>query len=270
MLPHAFQIGPISIHAITLAYLLGLALSFWLALRRAEDARVSRWLITKWALMATVSTFLGTKLYHVVFFWKEIHTGLFHFLLAGVSGSGISGGILVLFPVSYWYLRRHSDSVWRIFDVLTPPWALMVCFGRLGCLAAGCCFGKPASGGLWMIFPLESPAGSTFPAQALIPTQLYQAVNAFLIMLIAMLADRRKRFDGFTFCAGLFLYGLDRFIIDFYRYQYPSTLLTIFPGYRAPVTQIVALGLMICALLLGWRLNKRMSASPTMPMQASA
>ena len=43
------------------------------------------------------------------------------------------------------YLRRHRLPLWTTTDVFAPGIALGHVVGRLGCLMAGCCFGRPTS-----------------------------------------------------------------------------------------------------------------------------
>ena len=45
-----------------------------------------------------------------------------------------------------WYLRRHKLPLWTTTDVFAPGIALGHVIGRLGCLLAGCCFGRPTDG----------------------------------------------------------------------------------------------------------------------------
>ncbi|MBI4477156.1 MAG: prolipoprotein diacylglyceryl transferase, partial [Acidobacteria bacterium] len=50
------------------------------------------------------------------------------------------------------------------------------------------------------------------------PTQLYEAGAEFLILMLLLVADRRWRhFEGRTFWGYMLLYGVSRFVIEFYR-----------------------------------------------------
>ena len=46
--------------------------------------------------------------------------------------------------VAVWYTWRYKLPAWRTADVMAPGVVIGQAIGRLGCFAAGCCFGKPA------------------------------------------------------------------------------------------------------------------------------
>jgi phosphatidylglycerol:prolipoprotein diacylglycerol transferase len=92
--------------------------------------------------------------------------------------------------------------------------------GRLGCLAAGCCYGLPTTKPWGITFtdafaafnvgtPLNKP---------LHPTQLYEAGAELLILIWLLVTERKGRpFPGRTFWGYMLLYAISRFIIEFYR-----------------------------------------------------
>ena len=59
------------------------------------------------------------------------------------SGGVFYGGLLFAVGVAFWYIATHRLPFWTTCDVFAPGIALGHVTGRLGCLAAGCCYGKP-------------------------------------------------------------------------------------------------------------------------------
>ena len=109
--------------------------------------------------------------------------------------------------------------LWTTTDVFAPGIALGHAVGRLGCLMAGCCFGKPASVPWAITFtnPAAVAQGTTLGVP-LHPTQLYEAGAEALILAFLLVFERRGRaFPGRTFWTYMLLYGVTRFIIEFYR-----------------------------------------------------
>jgi phosphatidylglycerol---prolipoprotein diacylglyceryl transferase len=110
--------------------------------------------------------------------------------------------------------------MWTVTDVFAPGIALGHVLGRLGCLFAGCCFGR-LTGVPWAItFRNEYAAqnAGTPLNQPLHPTQLYEAGAELLILLVLLATERKGRpFPGRTFWGYMLLYGISRFIIEFYR-----------------------------------------------------
>ena len=115
---------------------------------------------------------------------------------------------------------RHKMPTWTVTDVFAPGIALGHVVGRLGCLFAGCCFGKPTTMPWGITFHdkfAEQNAGTTLGIP-LHPTQLYEAGAELLILAVLLLTERKGRpFPGRTFWSYMFLYGVSRFAIEFYR-----------------------------------------------------
>jgi phosphatidylglycerol:prolipoprotein diacylglycerol transferase len=82
---------------------------------------------------------------------------------AGVLAFGVIAAILTIVL----YTWRHGMSFWAVADSMAPSLALGQAIGRLGCLMAGCCYGRRAPGLPWGI-RFTDPA-----AAALSGTPLY-------------------------------------------------------------------------------------------------
>jgi len=139
------------------------------------------------------------------------------------------GGIAGAALVGWRFARREGWSFAAFGDLFAPALALGHAFGRLGCFAAGCCFGK-LGGGRWAVtFPRGSVAfdelagHGALPAgwdrtPGLHPTQLYESFGelAILATLLA-LRPRLRRRPGALLVAYLGLYALLRFVVEIFR-----------------------------------------------------
>ena len=69
-----------------------------------------------------------------------------------------------------------------VLDVVAAPVALGHAIGRLGCFAAGCCYGKPTSlpWGVTFTNPFAERISGTPLNVSLHPTQLYESAAEFL------------------------------------------------------------------------------------------
>jgi phosphatidylglycerol:prolipoprotein diacylglycerol transferase len=110
--------------------------------------------------------------------------------------------------------------MWTVTDVFAPGIALGHVIGRMGCFFAGCCFGTPTD------VPWAITFHNTYAAEnvgtplnvPLHPTQLYEAGAELLILGLLLATENKGRpFPGRTFWSYMFLYGVSRFIIEFYR-----------------------------------------------------
>lgn len=245
-----WQIGPITLYPQTAAMMVGPVLAVLLALYRARRRHTTSKVVLALGLLAILAGFIGAKAYNAVFYWQQVVDDPIGFLIHNSSGFGVLGSFLLTVPIWAWYLRSRDDRPWETLDLASIPVMVAVAVGRIGCFAGGCCFGKPGVGLLWAVFSPHSPAGSAFPNQALVPTQLYHAFDAQVAILILLWFERRQRYAGHTFCLMLFLYGLDRFVMDFYRYYTDVQLLPPLGGYSIPISQVLALIMIIFAVLL--------------------
>jgi len=130
------------------------------------------------------------------------------------------GGLIAAVAVALWYLKRHRLPMWTVTDVFAPGIALGHVIGRTGCLFAGCCFGRATDVPWAITFRNEFAAQNVgTPLNIpLHPTQLYEAGAELLILIFLLVTERKGRpFPGRTFWGYLLLYGVSRFIIEFYR-----------------------------------------------------
>ncbi len=138
------------------------------------------------------------------------------------------GGLLGAAAAAVWYLRRHRLGLLKTFDLALPGVALGHFFGRLGCWAAGCCYGKPGGGSLGLRFGPPSlalqemlergalPAGARL-TPPLYPTQLLEAGAELLIFFVLLWVGHRKRRHGEVLLAYAALYALARGLIEVLR-----------------------------------------------------
>jgi len=142
------------------------------------------------------------------------------------------GGVVAAALTAFLFARRQGWGFWTLGDIYAPSLAIGHAFGRLGCYAAGCCFGKAcAAGARWCVsFGPDSVAYeelravSALPASAsvtppLFPTQLYEAAGELAIFAILLMMRRRAalRRPGTLILLYAALYGLLRFTVELFR-----------------------------------------------------
>ena len=138
------------------------------------------------------------------------------------------GGFLAALGTVAYYVRRHRLPFLQTADVLAPSLAIGHFFGRLGCFAAGCCFGKVCRSGFGARFPRGSVAYEDLFGRGLIATgsavtpplhatQLYEAGGELVIFVLVTVLARRKRAHGQVLLAYLASYALLRAVVELFR-----------------------------------------------------
>jgi phosphatidylglycerol:prolipoprotein diacylglycerol transferase len=198
------------------SYLLGLQFALVRARRRGLDGQrvmdLGIWII--------VSALVGAKLLLFIVDFKQFTSNPRDLLGLARSGGVFYGGLIAALTVALIYLRRHRLPLWTTTDVFAPGIALGHVVGRMGCLLAGCCFGKPTSMPWAITFtdPAAAANVGTPLGVPLHPTQLYEAGAELLILVFLLVWERRGHgFPGRTFWSYMLLYGVSRFVIEFYR-----------------------------------------------------
>ena len=166
----------------------------------------------------------------------------------GVFYGGVIGG------VAWVLLYTHFQKMpfLSVLDVSAAGVALGHGIGRLGCFAAGCCYGKPTSLPWGVTFTSSAAArlSGTPLHVALHPTQLYESGAEFLNFLILILLGARQRFPGQLIGAYFILYGVERGTIEFFRGD-PGRTLMIHDSIS--LMQVVSVGLILTGAFLWWR-----------------
>jgi phosphatidylglycerol:prolipoprotein diacylglycerol transferase len=220
MYPRLLEIGPLTIYTygvlLAAAFLLGLKL----ATARARSRGLDPGRILDLGIYIIVAAIVGGKLLLVVTDFQSFRASPADFISLARSGGVFYGGLLLAVAVSFWYMRRHKLPLWKTCDIYAPGIALGHAVGRLGCLAAGCCYGKPTSA-FWGITFTNQFTGDyvgTPLGIALHPTQIYEVVAETSILFFLLWLERRGRnFDGRTFWAYILLYAVSRYVIEFFR-----------------------------------------------------
>ena len=222
MYPRLFTFGHITIptYGVLVASASIAALLLTVLLARKLQINADR--IWNLGLLAIVSAIAGSKLLLIANNWSSFRASprLLLSLPTLQSGGVFLGGVALAFLVCVPYALYARLPLLRTMDVIAPALALGQGVGRIGCLAAGCCYGRPVPGSHWGLVFISRFANRTTGVPLgvpLYPTQIFEGAASLLICagLLWLLARRHR--DGEVMAAWLFLYGLARFFLEFYR-----------------------------------------------------
>ena len=209
------KIGPFTVYGYGLMIAIGIFSAYCLAEYRArkiglDDERVFG--MTFWAVIGGI---LGGKLLYYLTVLPQIAADpslLYRDLLEGfvIYGALIGGFVGVVL-----YCRRWNMKLLAYLDLTLPSVALAQGFGRIGCLLAGCCYGRETTGAFAITFHNSAYALNGVP---LVPTQIISSGLDFLHFLILIYFVKKwKKKDGQVTGLYFMLYSAGRFVLEYFR-----------------------------------------------------
>lgn len=224
------------------------------------------WDLAIWGILFGV---VGARLYYVAFSWDDYKDNLLNIFKLRSGGLAIYGGVIAAYITLYVWCRIKKKSMALVGDTAMPGLILGQAIGRWGNFMNREVFGDYYNGLFSMQLPVSDvrdpsditeKIASHIPAGAnyinVHPTFLYESVWNLLVFVLLLVYRKHKKFDGEICLLYLGGYGIGRFIIEGIR---TDTLFV--PGTTVPVSQVLALGMVVAAIgidiLVRVRLKKR-------------
>lgn len=257
MYPELFRIGdfPITSYGIWLA--LGMLFALYAAARLAAQSGIPKDRVYDLGLWTLVGGLVGSKLLMVIVEPNTNIISLDFLRSGGVVYGGIIGGFLTVAVL----VRYYKLPFWRTADAFAPAVALGQAFGRQGCFAAGCCFGKQTTAAWGVHFtdagheytgvPVVGPDGADL---FLHPTQMIESLVMLGLFVALYWLHKRKTFDGQILIIYAAFYSIFRFVIEFIRDDPRGELFGLTAATGLSTSQIVSLVVGVASILfLIWR-----------------
>lgn len=221
MLPKLFTIGSFYLPTYGLLVATGFLLGLWMTARLARRRGLNPQTVTDLGIYVALAGLAGAKLLMFVydFDYYRRNPGEIFSIATLQAGGVFYGGLIGALTVAVWYLRSRHLPFLPVADVFAPGIAIGHAVGRLGCFAAGCCWGAECHRP-WAVtyenvdayqlvgVPLGVP---------LHPTQLYEAGAELGIFAILYRLFAKNPPPGRIIGAYLVLYPFARFMVEFVR-----------------------------------------------------
>lgn len=219
MFPFILHYNDIVIPTFFFMIMVGSLAATFYAYWQAGKRGYSQVVILDMAMAGTVCGIIGARLFHVFveyphYYWED-PVRVFYFWQGGFVGYGafigVTAGVLA-------YLKIRKLPVLEYADVIALGCPLIIFFIRIGCVGAGCCYGKPTDFFLHLVFhnPI-SDAGKDFLGVPLHATQIYDMLNALIGLVLVHWVYERKKFHGQVMLVFFSSYAFFRFWIEFLR-----------------------------------------------------
>ena len=256
--------------------LLAATAAIWLSIARGRSIGFDADTLLALGMEVFVWGILGARLFYVI----EYHT---HFFPPGRSlpeslldAINIPAGGLVVFGslptaafAAWRFTKRRGLPLMRLADCIAPGLLLGLAIGRIGCFLNGCCYGGQCDLPWAVQFPPESPPWLDQVAHKLLdpvaqasgvppwslavhPAQLYAALDAALLSLLAVCYAPLARRDGEVFALVLTLHPISRLLLESIRVDESPAFNT-----SLSISQLVSLLLLCCAATLWWWLARQ-------------
>lgn len=253
MYPQLFHLGHFFLPTYGFLVSLGVLIGLWISVRNAERIGINGDLAWNLGILVVLFGILGAKVLYIINEWGvyKDHLGDIFSIETLQAGGVFSGGLLASFVAAAWYVRRHHLPALGTCDAFAPGLALGHSIGRLGCFAAGCCYGKPTHHFWGVTFnnPLANSITGTPLHVPLEPTQLFESAVELANFFILMWLLKNRKFDGQVLGAFMFIYGVARFFLEYLRDD-PGRG-SVFGGAMTG-TQLIAIGLVLGGGLIWW------------------
>jgi phosphatidylglycerol---prolipoprotein diacylglyceryl transferase len=264
MYPELFRIGsfPINTYGVflALAFLCAILISVKLA---ARDG-LPREKIYDLCLWMLLSALIGSKIL-MLFTEPEYRDHPLQLLSLDFlrSGGVFYGGLIGAVLTGYFLMRRYQLPWWKTADACAPGIAIGNFFGRQGCFAAGCCWGKPTTLPWGVKFTELGHEITGVPIDTYLhPTQLYESFAMLLVFFFLLWLHKHRHFSGQVILSYALLYSVIRFGIEFLRADPRGDIfgLTTLTGLSTSqiISIIVGTGALVM-LVVRWRRNSAVS-----------
>lgn len=253
MYPKLFTIGTFYLPTYGLLVAIGFLLGLWMTAKLAQRRNMDPQMVTDLGIYVALAGLAGAKLLMFVYdfdFYRRSPKEIFS--MSTLQAGGVFyGGLIGALAVAVWYVRSRKLSFLPVADIFAPGIALGHAIGRLGCFAAGCCWGAECHRP-WAVtyesldayqlvgVPLGVP---------LHPTQLYEAAAEIVIFAFLYRLFQSAPPPGRVIGSYLILYPFARFMVEFVRFHEQASPF----GWVLSNAQWITLGLIALGVSLVWQ-----------------
>jgi phosphatidylglycerol---prolipoprotein diacylglyceryl transferase len=251
--PQLFHLGRFFLPTYGFLVSMGVLIGLWVSVRNSERLGIDGDKAWNLGILVVLCGIVGAKVLYVINDWHDYagHLGDIFSISTLQAGGVFSGGLIAAFVAAAWYVWKHHMPALGTCDAFAPGLALGHAIGRIGCFAAGCCYGKPTHHwwGITFTNPLAAEITGTPLNRPLEPTQLFESAVELANFFILMWLLKHRKFDGQVIGAFMFIYGVARFFLEYLRDD-PGRG-SVFGGAMTG-TQLIAIGLVLAGGLIWW------------------
>lgn len=210
--PELFSMGNLSVRYYGIIYVLGFILTFFYLdyQRKKQKLELSKDQIYDLMLYLLIGVVLGARIFEVLFWQPNYYfNNLSQIIAIWNGGMSFHGGLVGAILSVYLFSKKNKISLKKLSDLLIIPATLALALGRIGNLLNSEIYGTVTN--VSWCFNFQDAIGCRHPYQ------IYASLAHFLSLFILLKMNKKENKEGYLFFLGLFLFGITRFILDFWR-----------------------------------------------------
>jgi phosphatidylglycerol:prolipoprotein diacylglycerol transferase len=250
--PVLVNIGPLAIRYYGLVYVVGFLIAYfvlrWAAINK-KVKNLTKERVDTLLLYIIIGTIVGARVLEFVFYNPSIFwTNPLEVLYVWHGGMSFHGGLIGIAVATWLFCRKYKVKFYDLADLLAIPAAFIFFLGRIANFINAELVGNVTNVSWGVNFNNEYDAFGNRVFRH--PVQIYESLKNLLIFFILLFVSRSKKFaKGFIFWLFVLLYGILRFITNFWRDE--PRFLGITMG------QYLSLAMVVLALIFLYRLWKK-------------
>ena len=217
MFPVLFSIGPVTLHTYGLLIAIAIVVGILITVYIGKSYGMNPQQVIDMGFIMILAGIIGSRIAYVLINFSYYTAHPLDIFKIWQGGLVFSGGLIAVILVIAWHVRRNRYSIWQIGDIWSPAAAIGQGIGRIGCFMAGCCYGKPTDVPWAIVFTDPRSIANDWLNVPLHPTQIYSSISSFIIFIVLMILNTKKKFDGQVFLWFLILHSTGRLFVERYR-----------------------------------------------------
>jgi len=212
--PVLLKLGFLEIRYYSLVYIIGFLLAYFVLIKAVKSKKVKN--LTKAAaedfmVYLILGSIIGGRLFHFIFFNPSvIWTDPLEILFIWHGGISFHGGLIGAVVGYYFFRKKYDVKFYDLADLLMIPFAFTLFLGRIANFINGELWGTVTNVN-WCV-QFQGVEGCRHPSQ------LYEAAKNLVIFgVLWFMKDMKKLKKGMIFWSFVLMYGLLRFIVNFWR-----------------------------------------------------
>jgi phosphatidylglycerol:prolipoprotein diacylglycerol transferase len=252
--------GNFAIRYYGLAYAIGFLAIYFILKHNAKNNKIKNLtpdLVDNFTIWLIVAVILGGRLGEVLFYNLPYYiNNPLHIFMLWKGGMAFHGAIIGIGIMFYFFCKKHKLNFLEIADVIIIPTAFILFIGRIANFVNAELIGTVMKSKPWYCIDYSNYGieGCRHPSQ------IYESLkNLFigfsLIIEKNFLIKTKNNIHGILFFTFIWLYGLLRFLVTFYR-VHPTDYITFFGLGTGQIFSLAMFIIGIVGLIIIKRKNK--------------